>query len=678
MRLRIFGWLAFGLQLCAYGQELTYCERFESMSTFLISNHLQPKVIDENTSSYVFDGVFQNLDPNRSLLAKNEYEELLPFRKQLHTTLFKNDCYFIEQLYNIYFSAVNRKLFYFKNLDVELLSGESDETVRFSKEPFEFDAEVNDLPKLWNKRIRYIAYDEVARLSKNKDSLLPFVEKLAVQKRNEIVTREICRLENILSKQSEFNEEIAENILNLMGSYFDPHSNYFNSTEAKSFMSGLATSNKSLGLIIELDEKEQLIVVGILPGSSAAKANTIKAGDIIRKISIPNTGSEFDIACSNLEQLANIIYGEQHEEVSFEFEKQDQRRERVTLSKSVIPSIDNSLTVFISKSEPKIAYISISSFYSDFDGSGAGLTADFIRALDKCQRENVVGYIIDLSGNGGGSVEEAHRLSSIFINGRVAYARDRYLNTFKYDDAFPKYEPNFPVAIITDPLSASASEFFASAMQDYGMAIICGTPSSGKATMQFITPIDKRSTNDLCKITAQSFFRPSGETIQKKGVIPDIELPTLYSSVIPREENYDTALEIEKIKNIKKGKLKSFKKLNYLKKRSLVRQSNSEYFKNIAEVNPKIADISNGTNRVIPLKFEQIFEDVHSIDQLYDRVMALEKEKTNLKFTNLKADLESIQADPFVAEINNLAIEAVESNFRVAEVYEILKDYLEK
>ncbi len=678
MRLLLFGWLTFGLQLSAYGQELTYCERFESMSNFLISNHLQPKVIDENTSVYVFDGVLQNLDPNRSLLAKNEYEELIPFRKQLHTTLLKNDCYFIEQLYNIYFSAVNRKLFYFKNLDSELLSGESDETVRFSKEPFDFDAEVNDLPKLWNKRIRYIAYDEVARLSKNKDSLLPFVEKLAAQKRNEIITREICRLENILTKQSEFNDEIAESILNLLGSYFDPHTNYFNATEAKSFMSGLATSNKSLGLIIELDEKEQLVVVGIMPGSSASKASNVKAGDIIRKISIPNTASEFDIACSNMEQLANIIFGEQYEEVSFELEKQDQRREKVTLAKSIIPSIENTLTVFVSESEPKIAYISISSFYSDFDGTGTGLTADFIKALDKCQRENVAGYIIDLSGNGGGSVDEAHRLSSIFINGKVAFARDRYQNTFKYDDAFPKYEPSFPIAIITDPLSASASEFFASAMQDYGKAIICGAPSSGKATMQFITPIDKRSTTDLCKITAQSFFRPSGETIQKRGIIPDVELPTLYSSVIPREENYETALDIEKIKSIKKGKLKSFKKLNYLKKRSLARQSNSAYFKNIADVNPKIAAIANGTNRLIPLKFEQIFEDVHSIDELYERVLALEKEKTNLKFTNLRADLEPIQGDPFVAEINNLAIEAVESNFRVAEVYEILKDYLEK
>ncbi|MFY7666576.1 S41 family peptidase [Flavobacterium sp.] len=662
----------------AWSQQLVYCERFEAMVNFLKVNHLQPKPIDENLSKYLFDGLLNNLDPNRSLLSKTDYEELAGYRTQLHTSLLKKDCYFTELVWNIYVSALNRKLLYFKNIDASLLRTEGSETLRFSTEPFEFDVTVEDLPKLWNKRIKYIALDEVARLSKNKDSLTPFVEELAAAKRSEIVAREVCRIENILNKQGELNEEIAETLLNLIGSYFDPHTNYFNASEAKSFMSGLATANKSFGLMLELDEKEQLIVVGILPGSSAAKVPGIQPGDIIRKVRLPKTGFEYDTACSNMEQLAIIIYGEEEEEVTFEIEKQDQRREKVTLTKNLVPSVENTLTVFVSETSPKVAYIKVSSFYSDFDGSNRGLTADFLEALLKCENEKIKGLIIDLSGNGGGSVDEAHRLSSLFIEGPVAYSSDKNSQINYYQDLIPFYKPDYPIAIITDGTSASASEFFASAMQDYGKAIVCGTASCGKATMQFITPIDKRSNSDLCKVTARSFFRPTGETIQKKGIVPDIELPALYNNVISREANFETALSIPKIQVPKPDGLRKFRKLKSLRKKSLARIAASPYFNEVQRVNPLIEKLANGENKEIPLKFQAIYEQVHSIDQLYAEVVALDKLETDVKFKNLSIDNQKIESDPFSIELNKMALDEVSRNFRLAEVYRILKDYIGK
>jgi carboxyl-terminal processing protease len=336
---------------------------------------------------------------------------------------------------------------------------------------------------------------------------------------------------------------------NIFCGYFDPHTYYFSLDAKTNFMSGLSTSGFSLDINVILNEKEEVVVADIIPGGPAAYSKKFDKGDVILKIS--NTkGEEHMVSCTPLEKLGELIFSDSNKEITLTIQKKNGSITEVLLKKQILKTKANTVYSFIAEKETRIGYINIPNFYADFEGiDGKGCAYDVVVELVKLKNDKIQGLVIDLQDNGGGSMEEAMKLTGLFIDyGPVSILVNNkkkqpiiknYIRGIAYDG---------PMEILTNGNSASASEFFAATLQDYNRAIVIGSNSLGKATMQTIIPLDKNQ-QEFVKLTIEKFYRITGESNQIKGVIPDVSLTILFDSITPRESSFKTALKYDEIKS---------------------------------------------------------------------------------------------------------------------------------
>ena len=231
-----------------------------------------------------------------------------------------------------------------------------------------------------------------------------------------------------------------------------------------------------------------------------------------------------------------------------------------------------------------------------------------------------------------------------------------------------------PIVILINGNSASASEFFAAAMQDYNRGIIVGSKSLGKASMQSIVPLDGRQ-QDFIKLTLEKFYRITGDSNQIKGIIPDIALPVLYDSIVPREISYKTALPYDMITT--KARYIPFRKDYYP---TLITLSNSRSkdnvrFNEILLANNEINALYNDPKKPLRIAFKDVFNDVHEIDALFKKVKKIAATETNCNISNNSYDLEKLQFDTFQQEVNTSKINDLKTNPYIEEAVAILNDF---
>jgi carboxyl-terminal processing protease len=222
--------------------------------------------------------------------------------------------------------------------------------------------------------------------------------------------------------------------------------------------------------------------------------------------------------------------------------------------------------------------------------------------------------------------------------------------------------------------SASASEFFAAAMQDYNRAVVVGSKSLGKASMQTIIPLDK-SQEDFVKLTIEKFYRITGDSNQIKGIIPDINLPVLYDSVVPRETSYPTALKYDSINT--KARFTPFPKVYFKKAVELsnARTQNNARFNEILSVNKKINALYNDPKKPLRLAFKDVFTDIHEIDALWKKIKKITTTETSCAITNTSHDIEKFASDSFLQESNISKIKDLKTNPYLEESITILNDF---
>ena len=328
----------------------------------------------------------------------------------------------------------------------------------------------------------------------------------------------------------------------------------------------------------------------------------------------------------------------------------------------------------LKKDNSTFGYIKIPSFYSTFENGKSSITNDVVKEIDKLEIDKIDGLIIDVENNGGGSMEEAVALSGLFIDdGPLAIMNNNKNNKQIISDSILGAIYNGPMVIMINGFSASASEFFTNAMQDYNRAIIIGNKSLGKATMQRIFPLNANN-DEFLKLTLEKFYRLTGKSNQYTGITPDVEIPLLFDKQMPRESSEVTALKNDEIQGVPK--------YTYLKNviyadaitTSKKRIAESTDAHEIENLNTKINPLYDADLPPVVLQFSYVFDDVNKINSIWKDIKK-ETEKEYPITVELNAADDKIQKkDEFMKTNTTERIKNIKQNFHILEATNILYD----
>ena len=512
----------------------------------LYQNHYSKRRLDDTLSADFLDRYLRDLDPARLYFYAADIDKFQQHRAKFDDYFREGNLDVVYDIYEVYQDRVSARL----EALIELLR---DETVNFTfttDESMELDREnapwirsTSEANQLWHKRLKW----NVLSLKMSGDTVAEAREKLAKRFSNQL-----HRL------QQEKSQDVLETVLNSLTLLYDPHTNYWSPRTTENFNINMSKSLEGIGAVLQ-SEDEFTKVIRLVAGGPAAKQGQLKAADRIVAVGQGEAGELVDITGWRIDDVVDLIRGPKGTVVrlavrsSSDIEDVEKivliNRGKVTLEdqsaqKAVLelPASDGDTY--------KLGVIQLPDFYQDFeamrlrDPNAKSSTRDVRRLLAELMSEGIDGLILDLRNNGGGSLLEATMLTDLFIDrGVVVQIKSSDGRVSRQNQARTRPFYDGPLVVMVNRLSASASEIFAGAIQDYGRGLIVGSRSFGKGTVQ--------SVNDLklgqLKITESKFYRVSGESTQHRGVIPDILFPSVIDEEEVGESAYDNALPWDQI-----------------------------------------------------------------------------------------------------------------------------------
>ena len=367
------------------------------------------------------------------------------------------------------------------------------------------------------------------------------------------------RYQNQLKRLAQYNaQDVFQIYANTLAEQYDPHTNYFSPRRAENFDINMSLSFEGIGAILQIDD-EYAKVTRLVPAGPADKQGGLRPSDLIMGVGQGETGPIEDVIGWRLDEIVDLIRGPRDTTVRLEVipdkGKTDQRRvvpirrnevklEEQAAQKEIIEFTDEE------DQTHRVGVIDIPAFYIDFEAYRQGdklyrsTTRDVKKLVDELVAEGVEGIVIDLRDNGGGSLQEANQLTGLFIEyGPTVQIRSAESRVWRDGKRRRSQYYEGPLAVMINRLSASASEIFAGAIQDYGRGIIVGEQSFGKGTVQSLVPLQEGQ----LKITESKFYRVSGGSTQHRGVVPDIDYPSLFDPEKIGESALDNALAWDQI-----------------------------------------------------------------------------------------------------------------------------------
>lgn len=543
----------------------------EKMQTIMISVkntlsylHYSPKPINDAYSADVYDKYLEMMDPAKKFLLQSDVDEFTKHRTKLDDYLNKGDLSF----FNLTVDRLNARTKEVEKLSQDILS----KPINFDeKEELILEPKLKTYPKNqeelrteWKKFIKYNILQEIETLNakeetqkEKKDSVTKFKLKdtiklniLTPQQKQAKATEEVKDLLTSMFKRYEKRKKMDwfSLYMNAYTEVFDPHTNYFSPQDKEDF--DVNFKGKVIGIGATIQEKKGKILIGTLVvGAPAWKSKQVSEGDEILKVQSKKGEEPINVSGMLVDEAVRFIRGEKGTEVVLTLRKKDGSIKEVKMIREEV-AIEDTFARSIIVNTPngkKYGFINLPSFNADFeDAKGRNASDDIKAELIKLKAQNVEGIILDLRNNGGGSLTEVVDIMGLFMkNGPVVQVKDGNgkIQVLKNKQDEPIWTG--PLVIMQNELSASASEILAGAMQDYGRAVIVGSPQSfGKGTVQTFVELNRfLNTSDdfgALKLTIQKFYRVNGKSTQLKGVDSDIPMKDLFSyeEVGERYDNY--------------------------------------------------------------------------------------------------------------------------------------------
>ncbi|MEY3713791.1 MAG: hypothetical protein RL321_1411 [Pseudomonadota bacterium] len=520
------------------------------VGSLLEEAHYSKLKIDDGLSPRVMDKFIDGLDGQRSYFLASDIAEFETHRLRFDDMIRTGD---IEPAYLIFARYQQRNRERVQHA-LALLDREPDfsldENFEFDREDAPWAKDSAELDELWRKRV------------KNDAISLLLTNKTWAESRDVLRTR----YERVLKRADQVKpEEVFELFLNAYARTFDPHSSYFSPRNSEEYKIQMSLNYEGIGASLQLVD-EYVTIMNLIEGGPAAAAGTLKINDRITAVGQGREGPMTDVVGWRIDDVVQLIRGKGGTPVRLQIlpagaapgspEKTVEfMRGKVTLEAQ---AAKKELKTFRrGEREYKVGVINVPGFYSDYDAQRAGdkdyrsTTRDVRKLIDELKKEGVDSIVMDLRGNGGGFLPEAQSLTGLFIDrGPVVQVQFSSGDKEVLDDDESGIAYDGPLVVLIDRFSASASEIFAGAIQDYGRGVVVGQRSFGKGTVQNLVPLSRwsaRPVNGQLTVTIGKFYRVTGESTQHRGVEPDVPLASPISLKDIGESALDDALPWDRI-----------------------------------------------------------------------------------------------------------------------------------
>ncbi|RXR03502.1 carboxy terminal-processing peptidase [Pseudoxanthomonas composti] len=516
----------------------------------------RPKKLDDALSQDIFRRYLKALDNNKQFFTSEDIAKFEPLKTQMDDAIISGTLTPAYDIFAVYRQRVQQRVDYARGLLKQNFDFTAEDRWDYDREDLPW-ASASDLDAIWKKSVK----NDWLRL------------KLAGKQPDDIRKTLDKRYATLLRSANELeSEDVFQIFLNAYTNSIDPHTDYFTPRTAENFNQQMSLSLEGIGAVLQRQE-DYVAIREVVPGGPADLSGKIKPGARIIGVGQGASGEMTDVIGWRTDDVVEQIRGKKGTQVRLEYlpasggvdgpsAQVTITRDRVKLEEQAAKSETITLPAQGGQPERKVGVIKLPAFYQDFEGRRrnpndfTSATRDVSRLLKKFESEKVDGVVMDLRNNGGGSLDEAVELTGLFIDqgpvvqvresgGRVSVSADRTAGT-AYDG---------PLAVLINRGSASASEIFAGAIQDYGRGLVIGETSFGKGTVQNLLDLDRWPANETkrfgqLKLTIAQFFRVSGSSTQHKGVVPDIAFPASLDATEYGENTYDNALPWTKIAEV--------------------------------------------------------------------------------------------------------------------------------
>ena len=536
--------------------EIRHRKLLSTIGHLLETEHYSPRKIDDDFSKDVFKEYLKALDPEKNIFLQSDIDALRMYETKLDDEIHGEAILFQPATSVIYEKRVIEARKVFETVIESPFDFSIDDSVLLDVDVKLAPANENERFTYWHQILKYKTLDRFVNLSeereKNKtkekfvvkaDSTLEREARASVKKE---YLKRFERLEKTFDKEKRF-----ELFLNTITGLMDPHTDYMAPVEKRSFTEQMSGTFYGIGAQLTQDDNG-IKIASIQPGGAAWKSGQLVVNDVIVKVA---QGAEEPVDVSGYEttDAVKLIRGNLGTEVRLTIRKPDGSYKVVALKREKIVLDEGfARSAIIQKGADKYGYILLPDFYADFEREdGARCARDVAKEVEKLKAENVKGIAIDVRYNGGGSLYEVVQMAGLFIDqGPMVQIRNKEGRSQTLSDEVPGSIYNGPLVVMVNEFSASASEIFAGAIQDYKRGIIMGSTSTyGKGTVQRNVPFGKplddlgiQTEYGAVKLTFQKFYRVTGSSTQRKGVVPDVILPDEYEFLKYREKDNESSL----------------------------------------------------------------------------------------------------------------------------------------
>ena len=523
-------------------------------SRFLSRYHYKAVPLDDAMSEKIFDRYFKSLDGERLFFVQADVDQFGAARSRLDDAINNENLSVPFAIYNLYQQRFNERFSYARELLKTKFDFAADESYQYDREKAEWPKNEAEMRELWRKRIK----NDWLRL------------KLAGKDDKAIRDTLDKRYDNYMGRSRKLNnEDVFQIFMNAYTMSIEPHTNYLGPRASENFDIAMRLSLEGIGCVLQTRD-EYTVVREVVPGSPAGLSGKIKVGDRIVGVGQGESGALTEVLGWRIDDVVAQIRGAKDSTVRLDVLPAeagvDGKHTMIALVRKKISMEEQSakksiLEVRDGTAKRRVGVISLPTFYQDFEARRKGerdfksATRDVARLLGELKKEKVDNVLIDLRNNGGGSLSEAVELTGLFIDkGPVVQQRNAEGKVEIESDNNAGLAWDGPVGVLINRGSASASEIFAAAIQDYGRGLIIGEASFGKGTVQTLVNLDRFAQGDKAprlgelKMTIAQFFRINGGTTQLRGVTPDIKLPAMADGDSFGESSYDNALPWTSIK----------------------------------------------------------------------------------------------------------------------------------
>jgi carboxyl-terminal processing protease len=665
-----------------------YTRIIRNVGLLLEQGHYSPKPIDDNFSKVVLNKFIEDMDGDKNIFLQSDIDGFKKFENKIDDEIHGAELISFFTISGVYINRLKETAGLYNELLAKPFDFSKDEDVMLDREKLSNPKNEAERKEIWRKRLKYLTLDRYSLAlelrEKNKDSanFKYKADSTLEREARDAVRKQIDRYFSTKINR-ENNDENFSTFVNAITGTMDPHTNYFAPIDKRTFDEGMKGSFYGIGAQLKEDDGK-IKISSLISGGPAWKAGELKVEDEIIKVAQGNE-EPVDVTGYSVTDAVKIIRGaKKGSEVKLTVRRVDGSVKIISIIRDEIKLDDTFARSAIINGEKKLGYIYLPEFYVDFaDPNGAKCSQDVAREIEKLKAENVEGIIMDLRSNGGGSLPEVVKMVGLFIeDGPVCVVKGRGEDKpYQWKDKDKTVLYTGPLTVMVDEFSASASEIFAAAIQDYKRGIVIGSTSTfGKGTVQRNIPLNPESENAMfsnkevedlgsVKLTLQKFYRVNGGATQLKGVTPDIVIPDRFEYLKFREKDNTAALPWDEIA---RAEYKPW--TSTISNDVVVKYSDAEIAKNTTfnKIKASIEWLEKYSDKAYPLnltKYRQEQKELKVKQKELDNLFKLNKE---LPVKNIEADMAAINAAKEKIEKNTAWLKRVSGDIYIDETVKVM------